>query len=157
MRVLSRTGQWSALYPAMKHQFIAVGVLLLGAAIIYFGQAVALGGTVMFAGGLWLLFGFVYYQVESFKYLTARKVLDGKVHFTSNASSARVIGIFVLGACSHCGSGGWLEHGFRRFVWSFLRWLSSGGFGVTGVDRWDGDLRRYRPGVLVCFDWVIFG
>ena len=69
-------GQWSELYPAMKHQFIAVGVLLLGGAIIYFGQAVGLGGTVMFAGYLWLLFGFVYYQVESFKYLTARKVLD---------------------------------------------------------------------------------
>ncbi|MGB2443098.1 MAG: DUF898 domain-containing protein, partial [Planktomarina sp.] len=48
-------------------------------------------------GYLWLFFGFVYYQVESFKYLTAHKLLDGTVRFTSNASSHRVIGICVLG------------------------------------------------------------
>jgi uncharacterized membrane protein YjgN (DUF898 family) len=90
-------GQWSELYPAMKHLFIAVAVLLLGGVVVFFGQAVGLGGIIIFAGYLWLIFGFVYYQVESFKYLTAHKVLDGRIRFTSNASSGRVIGIFVLG------------------------------------------------------------
>ena len=138
-------GQWSELYPAMKHQFIAVGVLLLGGAIIYFGQAVGLGGTVMFAGDLWLLFGFVYYQVESFKYLTARKVLDGKVRFTSNASSGRVIGIFVLGA---------ILIAILAFVLSMvfgalfgILAASSGGFGMNGGG--DGMGIFAGPGVLV--------
>ena len=90
-------GQWSELYPAIKHLFIAVAVLLLGGVVVFFGQAVGLGGIIIFAGYLWLIFGFVYYQVESFKYLTAHKVLDGRIRFTSNASSGRVIGIFVLG------------------------------------------------------------
>ena len=140
-----QTGQWTALYAAMKHQFIAVGVLLLGGAIIYFGQAVGLGGTVMFAGYLWLLFGFVYYQVESFKYLTARKVLDGKVRFTSNASSGRVIGIFVLGA---------ILIAILAFVLSMvfgalfgILAASSGGFGMNGGG--DGRGIFAGPGVLV--------
>ena len=128
-----QTGQWTALYAAMKHQFIAVAVLLLGAAIIYFGQAVALGGTVMIAGGLWLIFGFVYYQVESFKYLTAHKVLDGKVHFTSNASSARVISIFVLGVVLIAVLVVGLIIAFGTLFGLFA--LAGSGHDVTGVDR----------------------
>ena len=127
-------GQWSELYPAMKHQFIAVGVLLLGAAIIYFGQAVALGGTVIIAGGLWLISGFVYYQVESFKHLTAHKVLDGKVHFTSNASSARVISIFVLGLVLIAVLVVGLIIAFGTLFGLFA--LAGSGHDVTGVDRW---------------------
>jgi len=129
-----QTGQWTALYAAMKHQFIAVGVLLLGAAIIYFGQAVALGGTVMIAGGLWLIFGFVYYQVESFKYLTAHKVLDGKVHFTSNASSARVIRIFVLGVALIAVLVVGLIIAFGALFGLFA--LAGGGLDITGGDPW---------------------
>ena len=90
-------GQWTALYGAMKHLFIAVGVLLLAGVITYWGQFLGFLPILFFAGYLWLLVGFIYYQVESFKYLTAHKVLDGQVRFTSQASCGRVIGIFVLG------------------------------------------------------------
>ncbi|MDB9981334.1 MAG: DUF898 family protein [Planktomarina temperata] len=95
-------GQWTALYGAMKHLFIAVGLLLPAGVIIYWGLFLGflfLGflSILSFAGCIWLLFGFIYYQVESFKYLTAQKVLDGQVRFTSQASCERVIGIFVQG------------------------------------------------------------
>ena len=95
-------GQWTALYGAMKHLFIAVGLLLPAGVIIYWGLFLgflflSFLSILSFAGCIWLLFGFIYYQVESFKYLTAHKVLDGQVRFTSQASCERVIGIFVLG------------------------------------------------------------
>ena len=90
-------GQWWRLYPAMKHLLIALGVLVLGGAVGIFGSTRGLGAVIVIAGFIWFLCGLVYYQVESFKYLTAHKLLDGTVRFTSNAYSQRVIGIFVLG------------------------------------------------------------
>ena len=90
-------GQWTALYPAMKHLFIAAAVLLLCGIIAYLAQSLNFLTIIIFAGCVWSLFGFAYYQVESFKYLTAHKVLDGQVRLTSEASAGRVVGIFVLG------------------------------------------------------------
>ncbi|MBL6638148.1 MAG: DUF898 family protein [Planktomarina sp.] len=90
-------GQWTALYGAMKHLFIAVGVLLPAGVIAYWGQFLGFLEILYYAGYLWLFVGFTYYQVESFKYLTAHKVLDGQVRFTSHVSFGRVIGIFGLG------------------------------------------------------------
>ena len=90
-------GQWWRLYPAMKHLLIALGVLVLGGAVGIFGSTRGLGAVIIIVGSIWFLCGLVYYQVESFKYLTAHKLLDGTVRFTSNAYSQRVIGIFVLG------------------------------------------------------------
>ena len=89
--------QWTALYPAMKHLFIAAAVLLPCGIIAYLAQNLNFLTIIIFTGCVWLLFGFVYYQVESFKYLTAHKVLDGQVRFTSEASAGRVVSIFVLG------------------------------------------------------------
>ena len=90
-------GQWTALYPAMKHLFIATAVLLLSGVVSYLAQSLNLFFITILAGYLWLFFGFVYYQVESFKYLTAHKLLDGQVRFTSEASTGQVLGIIVLG------------------------------------------------------------
>ena len=90
-------GHWWRLYPAMKHLLIALGVLVLGGAVGIFGSTRGLGAVIIISGSIWFLCGLVYYQVESFKYLTAHKLLDGTVRFTSNSYSQRVIGIFVLG------------------------------------------------------------
>ena len=90
-------GQWTALYPAMKHLFIAAAVLLLSGVVSYLAQSLNLFIITILAGYLWLFLGFVYYQVESFKYLTAHKLLDGQVRFTSEASAGQVLGIIVLG------------------------------------------------------------
>ena len=90
-------GQWTALYPAMKHLFIAAAVLLLSGVVSYLAQSLNLFIITILAGYFWLFFGFVYYQVESFKYLTAHKLLDGQVRFTSEASAGQVLGIIVLG------------------------------------------------------------
>ena len=90
-------GQWTALYPAMKHLFIAAAVLLLGGVVGYVAQSLNLFVITISVGYFWLFFGFLYYQVESFKYLTAHKLLDGQVRFTSEASAGQVIGIIGLG------------------------------------------------------------
>ena len=89
-------GQWRALYPAMKHLFIAAAVLVLSGVIAYLAQSLNLFTITILAGYLWPLFGFVYYQVESFKYLTAHKVLDIQVRFTSEVFAGRVVGIIVF-------------------------------------------------------------
>lgn len=81
----------------MKHLFIAAAVLLLGGVVGYLAQSLNLFVITILVGYLWLFFGFVYYQVESFKYLTAHKLLDGQVRFTSEASAGQVIGIIGLG------------------------------------------------------------
>ena len=90
-------GQWTALYPAMKHLFIAAAVLLLSGVVGYLAQSLNLFVITISVGYFWLFLGLVYYQVESFKYLTAHKLLDGQVRFTSEASAGQVIGIIVLG------------------------------------------------------------
>ena len=90
-------GQWTALYPAMKHLFIAAAVLLLSGVVGYLAQSLNLFVITISVGYFWLFLGFVYYKVESFKYLTAHKLLDGQVRFTSEASAGQVIGIIVLG------------------------------------------------------------
>ena len=81
----------------MKHLFIAAAVLLLSGVVSYLEQSLKLFTITILAGYLWLFLGFVYYQVESFKYLTAHKLLDGQVRFTSEASAGQVLGIIVLG------------------------------------------------------------
>ncbi len=100
-------GKWTRLYGAMKHFFIGFGV---SAAIIIAGATVGvLGGGTPYETGtvvgfvgmgifyLWMLFGYVYYRVHSFRYLTANKSLVGAVSFVAEPRTGRVIGVYLLG------------------------------------------------------------
>lgn len=89
-------GKWTALYPAMKHLFIGVGIIALGAVLMAAGSEGA-GVAVLVVGYLWAAVGLVYYRVRAFAYLTDNKYLGDRVRFQANPSTGTLIGIVLLG------------------------------------------------------------
>ena len=99
---LTQNGKWTELYPAMKHVFIALGILVVSGVLITMGASVdaiglvILGGIGLFVGYIWILIGSVYYAVKSFGYLTSHKQL-GEVGFTAEPKFGEVIKTYILG------------------------------------------------------------
>ncbi|MCW3780563.1 YjgN family protein [Defluviimonas salinarum] len=96
-------GKWTALYPAMRGYFL--GFALLVASIVYIamsrlGSADRIAVAQFLPLGLLAVFGFgfVYYRVHSFRYLTAQKTLAGAVGFLALPRTGRVLGIYIVGA-----------------------------------------------------------
>lgn len=99
-------GKWTGLYRAMRHLFIAAGILVVAAPAL--GIVLAMKGVdsttgsaalvpVAIIGFLWAAFGYVYYSVHSFRYLTAHKSLVGDIAFRAEPRTGRLIGIYLLG------------------------------------------------------------
>ncbi len=100
---LTQDGKWTELYPAMKHVFIGLGLLVVGTGVAI-GAGVAelvalavIGGIVATVGYVWIFIGSVIYGVRSFGYLTSRKRLGDAVRFTAEPRSGDVIKTFLLG------------------------------------------------------------
>lgn len=89
-------GKWSALYGAMKHIFIGLGMMIAGG-ILAAAVAPLLGGIVGVIGYFWFFIGFAYYRVHAFTYLTNTKSLDGTVTFRASPSTGEIIKIVLLG------------------------------------------------------------
>lgn len=100
---LTQTGKWTDLYPAMKHLLIGIGILVLSFGLIAGGGAteamglIGLGGFGAFVGYVWVIIGSIHYSVQSFAYLTSKKVLEGDIRFTAGPRSGFVIKTFILG------------------------------------------------------------
>lgn len=103
-------GRWTELYPAMKHVFIALGIMigsgvLMGAAAATGGEGaggglialIVIGGIGIFVGNVWLVVGYVYYGVRSFGYLMSRKTLGDEVRFIAEPRTGMVVKTFILG------------------------------------------------------------
>lgn len=99
-------GRWTGLYGAMKHLFIAFGLLvvslIVGAIAGSKGNAappfeIFASALLAFAFIVWAAFGFIYYRVHSFRYLSAQKSLLGDVAFRAEPRTGRLIGIYILG------------------------------------------------------------
>lgn len=88
-------GRWGALYGAMKHVVIGLG-LIIGGGILAAAVSPILGLLVA-VGFFWLFVGFAYYRVHAFAYLTNNKSLGGRVTFRASPSTAEVIKIVILG------------------------------------------------------------
>ncbi len=93
-----QVGKWTALYRGMKHIFIGVGLMIVGLAITAFTQSPAPILIFGIVGYFWALIGLVSYRIFSLNYLTRHKVLDKEVSFTSDASTAEVVGIYIVGS-----------------------------------------------------------
>lgn len=100
-------GKWTGLYGAMRHLFIGAAILfvvplalLIGLAMRGFEGETAAAWTlpVTFVGFVWIAFGYLYYRVHSFRYLTAHKSLVGTMAFRAEPRTGRIIGIYLLGA-----------------------------------------------------------
>lgn len=97
-------GRWTALYPAMAGFLLPVAVLVLFAALIV--MSARNGGAAdspliaflpiltMISGG----FAYVYYRVNTFRYLTSHTTLGGAVAFRAEPRTGRVIGIYAIGS-----------------------------------------------------------
>lgn len=93
---ITQNGKWTALFPAMKHIFIGLGLIILA---VIFGvmEIFVLAGIAGVVGYIWIIIGSVYYGVRSFGYLTSNKSLGEDVKFTSEPRTGAVIKIFILG------------------------------------------------------------
>ena len=96
-------GKWTALYAAMKHIFIAVGLFVGGGILMAIGAMAdmsllaTIAGIVIFVAYFWLLIGGVYYAVRSFAYLTDNKRLGDEIGFRASPSTGEVIKTYLIG------------------------------------------------------------
>lgn len=99
-------GAWTGLYRAMLHFFVAAGIMVGGMAIVVIplvrgrdNEAAAVIATIiMIVGLVWGVFGYLYYRVHSFRYLTAHKGLVGAIGFRAEPRTGRLIGLYLFGA-----------------------------------------------------------
>jgi uncharacterized membrane protein YjgN (DUF898 family) len=90
-------GKWTTLYPAMKHYFIAGGLIVASSFLSWFTeQPVWL--FFAFIGAAWFYYAFAYYRVESFRILGDQKKLGERVGFITAPRAAKVFWTYVLGA-----------------------------------------------------------
>lgn len=94
---VTQSGKWTDLYGAMKHIFIGLGLILLGAALAIALGSEALGGALGFVGYVWFMLGFLYYRVHSFGYLSSHKKLGERVAFSSSPQAGTVLRIYIVG------------------------------------------------------------
>ncbi|PIB23310.1 hypothetical protein BFP76_09720 [Amylibacter kogurei] len=105
-----QNGNWTMLYPAMKHILFGVLFIIAGGFLAASGEwsrasngtyqggsGTGFGAFVMFVGAFWIYAGFAYYRVHSFRKLTEHKTLGETVTFTSLPRTRSLIGIFIGG------------------------------------------------------------
>lgn len=93
-----QNGKWTGLYAAMKHIFIAVGIMVVVGAVGALTKSPVLFGLGIGLGYLWGIFGFVHYRVQSFAYLTNHKALGDSITFSTFPSTGTVLGKIILGS-----------------------------------------------------------
>ena len=93
-----QNGKWTSLYAAMKHIFIAVGIMVVVGAVGALTKSPVLFGLGIGLGYLWGIFGFVHYRVQSFAYLTNHKALGDSITFSTFPSTGTVLGKIILGS-----------------------------------------------------------
>jgi hypothetical protein len=99
-------GRWTGLYRAMRHLLIGAAILFVAApaiAIVMAMQgmpgetAVIAAVPVALIGFNWAAFGYLYYRVHSFRYLSAHKSLAADITMQALPRTGRIIGIYILG------------------------------------------------------------
>lgn len=93
----TQEGRWQDLYPAMKHIFIALALILVPGLLAVLTDT-PLWGVFAIFGLLWVIYGVVFYRVESFRIMGNAKRLGEAVRFRTTPSPARVFWTYVLGS-----------------------------------------------------------
>lgn len=93
-------GRWQDLWPAMKHMFISIGLLIGGGIFIATGLTglAVIGGIAVFVAYFWVIFGVVFFNVRAFSIMAGQKRLNGEVLFVSEPRPGKIIGQAILGA-----------------------------------------------------------
>ncbi|WP_116084978.1 YjgN family protein [Tropicimonas sp. IMCC34011] len=101
-------GKWTMLYRAMRQIFIALAILIAGAACVGFGTMLppgpagysfltGFGMMLLAAGYVWISVGAVSYSVQSFRLMAAEKELGNGIRFDAQPRTGSVIGIYIGG------------------------------------------------------------
>lgn len=88
-------GRWQSLYPAMKHIFIALAMIIIPAVVTALTELFVLL-IFAFVGYVWIIYGMIYYQVESFRILGNHKTLEGGVGFKTAPRAAKVFWTYMF-------------------------------------------------------------
>lgn len=94
---VSQGGRWTALYGAMTHVFIGIGLIVAAVAAGAGGVpliAVLLGVV----GYIWLMVGFLAYRVQSTAYLMSNKRLGDAITFACAPKTGTVVWRIVVGS-----------------------------------------------------------
>lgn len=126
-------GKWTKLYGAAKHVFIGLVVLILGVGVggATGNEALMVIGTIV--GYIWLLVGFVYYRVHSFRYMTAHRTLGGEITFTAEPTTGEVIKIYIIGSVLISLTLGVFVLVGSLLVGAIMSMMPFGGMGLVGV------------------------
>ena len=92
-----QNGRWQILYPAMKHLFIAFGLIIGGGVLMAITESPVLVVFII-AGSIWIYYGAVYYSVRSFQILADNKQLGDEVGFETKPRPVKVFWTFILGS-----------------------------------------------------------
>lgn len=90
-------GKWTALFGAMKHIWIGLAILIVGAGL---GAGLDIPAVLfigVFVGYIWLIVGSIYFRIHAFRYMAANRTLDGTITFTALPSTGEVIKIYIIG------------------------------------------------------------
>lgn len=91
-------GKWTSLYRAMLHVIIGLAIFVVAGVLVALDPQMALLGTVLFVVGyIWLIIGFIYYQVHAWRILAAHKSLGTAITFRSLPRTGTIIGTYIVG------------------------------------------------------------
>ncbi len=95
---IEQHGKWTALYRAMIHPILGVGIFLIGMAVLGATKLADLSIVLLIVGYIWAMVGVVSYRVQSFKYLTKNKLLAGKITFDTGIDTGTIVTTLILGS-----------------------------------------------------------
>ena len=90
-------GKWTALFRAARHIYLAIAILLAGGLAAILAQSEVVGGVAGLVGFVWFMVGVISYRVNAFRYLTAYKILDGRIGFEAHPETVNVVSTIILG------------------------------------------------------------
>ncbi|MEL7026099.1 MAG: DUF898 family protein [Pseudomonadota bacterium] len=87
-------GRWTSLYGSMRHLFFGA-ILLVGGSVVAgfvgYGSGVLVPIIGAIVGYVWLVVGFIYYRVDTFRRLTGMTTLDEDVGFAAQLNAGSVV------------------------------------------------------------------
>ncbi|NOX41373.1 MAG: DUF898 domain-containing protein [Alphaproteobacteria bacterium] len=90
----TQEGRWTQLLPIAIHMYIGIGLTIAATAGLWISPASA---SLFLLSVPWLFFGFVHFQIQSFRFLARQKRLGANIRFVAEPRTWRVIRIYIFG------------------------------------------------------------
>jgi uncharacterized membrane protein YjgN (DUF898 family) len=147
-----QNGRWQSLYPAMKHYFIAMALIIVPI-ILFATTDQPIWFVFSFFGFLWFYYALAYYAVETFRIMADSKTLAGKIGFASSPRPGKVFWTYVLGALLASTCAGLVFSAFAIIASNLL----GGGISDLMINEEMPDLSRLGAAGFVGIGLLAFG